>query len=161
MTHLPTSDLTIPPVASILALVKERYDQARHFDDTPGARQLDRVRVNLLAGARLAWSLGDLLVQSVNNPGQVYSVSARGCTCPNGVKGKASCWHVCLYDTLIDMRETEAETADQEADQADEDDDEPELRGVRRALDDAAAAIGYSTAGLGQRLAAARARLAA
>lgn len=112
------TDLYLPPTADILEVVKERYDTARLHDDTPGARQLDRVRVNLRAGARLDWHLGDLLIQSVNNPGQVYSVNRRGCTCPNGVKGKAACWHVALFDILEDMAEDRAAAADLLADAA-------------------------------------------
>ncbi len=117
-TPLPESDLTIPSVESILELVKERYDLARLHDDIPGARQLDRVRQNLLNGARLSWHLGDLLIQSVNTPGAVYSVNARGCTCPNGAAGRSSCWHVALYDTLVELAEEDAATADMEAEAA-------------------------------------------
>lgn len=165
MTTLPASDLSIPSTADILALVKDRYDLAVQHDDYAGARQLDRVRVNLDRGARLAWSYGDLLVQSVNTPGQVYSVSGRGCTCPNGQKGRqSSCWHVALHDLLLEMLDTRADTRDMEAEraalEADDGDTPPEMDGVRRALDDAAAVL-FDTAGLGQRLAAARARLAA
>lgn len=138
---LPSTDLTIPPVADILDLVKERYDTARRHDDTPGARQLDRVRQNLLNGARLSWHLGDLLIQSVNTPGAVYSVNARGCTCPNGAAGRASCWHVALFDLLVDMQEETATTADMEADAA-----------AEQAEREAAAA-------LGRRLCAARSRV--
>lgn len=123
----PTSDLTIPPVADILTLVKERRDLAALHEDAAGVRQLDRVRMNILSGARLAWSYGDLLIQSVNTPGAVYSVNRAGCSCPNGVAGRASCWHCALFDTLLDMAETAADSADSEAerDEADDDDDTP------------------------------------
>lgn len=120
MTPLPESDLPIPDRESILALVKERFDQAQLHGDMCGAGQLNRVRQNLLRGALLAWHLGDLLIQSVNNPGSVYSVNARGCTCPNGAKGKQECWHVGLYDLLISMQEEDAATADMEAERAQE-----------------------------------------
>jgi hypothetical protein len=76
------------------------------------------VRVNLLNGAALSWSLGDLLIQSANRPGAVYSVNRSGCTCPNGLKGKAQCWHVALYDLLLDMQEDRAAAADILADAA-------------------------------------------
>ena len=120
---LPPTDLTIPPVADILALVKERYDAARLHDDYPGAGQLDRVRRSLDRGAALSWSYGDLLIQSVNNPGSVYSVNRAGCTCPNGRAGRSSCWHVCLFDLLLDMRQTAADSADIEAKQGEDDGD--------------------------------------
>lgn len=108
----------IPDAESIAALAKERADLARLHDDMPGARQLDRVRMNVLNGAGLRWHLGDLLIQSVNNPGQVYSVNRAGCTCPNGQVGKAACWHVALFDLLLDMQEEAAVSADIEADRA-------------------------------------------
>lgn len=123
--RLPASDLTIPPTANILALIKERYDLARLHEDYPGAGQLDRARLNIDRGARLAWSYGDLLIQSVNNPGSVYSVNRAGCTCPNGRAGRASCWHVCLYDLLIELQETAADTADMDAEKAESDDPGP------------------------------------
>lgn len=115
---LKATDQAIPPAADILSLAKERSDLAQRHDDWAGAAQLNRVRVNVARGARLHWSLGDLLIQSVNNPGQVYSVSNQGCTCPNGAAGKASCWHVALFDLLLDMSEEAAATADMAADQA-------------------------------------------
>jgi hypothetical protein len=190
MTMHPTTTTTlgIPPLADILDLVKERHATAVQHDDYAGAGQLNRVRMNLGRGAHLAWSLGDLLIQSVNNPGQVYSVNRAGCTCPNGRAGKAACWHVALYDLLLDMADDRAALADLLADAAaarqELDDDPPELRGLRQALDEAARALGpgdiddgpidppwplpgdeaprrYETAGLGRRIAAARARLAA
>jgi len=111
----PASDLSIPLAADILTLVKERRDLAQLHEDAAGVRQLDRVRMNLLNGARLAWSFGDLLIQSVNTPGAVYSVNRVGCSCPNGVKGLSSCWHVALYDLLLDMQQTAADTADADA----------------------------------------------
>lgn len=106
------SDTRIPPAASIVAVVKERHEIARQHGDLPGARQLDRVRINLLNGARLYWSLGDLIVQSVNTPGAVYSVSGRSCTCANAAARKATCWHVALYDLLLDIQAERAERAD-------------------------------------------------
>lgn len=109
------SDLLIPAAADILAVAKERSDLAQQHGDWAGAAQLNRLRVNVGKGAGLSWHLGDLLIQSVNHPGQVYSVSRRGCTCPNGQKGKSSCWHVALFDLLIDMQEERAAEADDAA----------------------------------------------
>lgn len=131
------SDLDIPAVAAILVVAKERSDDAQRHGDYAGAAQLNRLRVNLQRGAGLSWSLGDLLVQSVNNPGKVYSVSRRGCTCVNGQKGQVACWHIALFDLLLDMAQTAADTADSEAD---------------------AAAAAAERAALGRRLCAARSR---
>jgi len=112
------SDLLIPPTADILSTVKERIETARLHEDWPGVRQLDRIRQNLLNGARLQWHAGDLLIQSVNNPGQVYSTNGRGCSCPNGQKGKSECWHVATYDLLLEMLDDRAAAADILADAA-------------------------------------------
>lgn len=114
----PESDLVIPAAADILARATDDQRQAQLHGDLAGANQLNRLRMNITRGARLTWCLGDLLIQSVNNPGQVYSVNRSGCTCKNGQAGRAQCWHVALYDLLLDMRDTEAETADMEADAA-------------------------------------------
>lgn len=132
------TDMTIPPASEILGLAKERSETAQRHEDWAGAAQLNRLRVNVQRGARLSWHLGDLLIQSVNHPGTVYSVSRKRCTCPNGQAGKASCWHICLHDLLLDMLDTAADTADMEAD---------------------AAAERAAAAQLGRRLCAARAQL--
>lgn len=139
------SDRTIPDRDAILEAAKERGDTARHFGDVGGARQLDRVRMNLLNGARFQWDQGDLLIQSVNTPGAVYSVSARGCTCPAGAAGRISCWHIGLHDLLSDMQEDAALAADILADGA--------------AAEREAAIETAASAEMGRRLAAARARL--
>jgi len=116
--QLAETDQTIPPAADILALATERRETAERHDDRPGVRQLDRLRMSIASGARLHWVLGDLMVGSINNPGAVYAVSRAGCSCPNGLAGKAACWHCALYDLLIDMQEERAATADMEAERA-------------------------------------------
>jgi hypothetical protein len=156
----PDSDLSIPPAADVLAVVKDRLDVAAQHGDAAGVHQLNRVRMNITNGARLAWHMGDLLVQSVNTPGQVYSVSRRGCTCPNGAAGKAQCWHVAIFDILEDMREEDATTADMAADAA-------AARQEEELTDDQAALIHlaeraqcgslHAARELGQRIAAVRA----
>lgn len=125
------TDMLIPPTDEILLAAQERSELSQRHEDWAGAAQLNRLRVNVGRGAHLSWQLGDLLIQSLNTPGAVYSVNRRGCTCPNGRAGKAQCWHVALFDLLMDM-------LDERADEA----------------DDAAAA-----AELGRRLASCRARL--
>lgn len=112
------SDLPIPSLDTILTVAQERGETAQRYGDDAGIHQLDRVRMNLLRGAALRWHRGDLLIQSVNNPGQVYRTNARGCSCPNGRAGKAACWHVALYDLLIDLQEQAAIDADMRADRA-------------------------------------------
>lgn len=116
------SDLAIPPAAAILARASDEHATAQQHGDTQGVAQLNRVRMNITRGARLCWVRGDLLIASINNPGQVYSVNRLGCSCPNGVAGKAGCWHVALFDLLLAMLDTQAETADMEAESREDDD---------------------------------------
>jgi hypothetical protein len=112
------SDQLLPSTADILDAAKERAGTAWTFGDFDGSAQLGRVRQNLLNGARLTWHAGDLLVQSVNNPGSVYTTSQRGCTCPNGRKGKQTCWHIALFELLVEMAENRAAARDLLADAA-------------------------------------------
>lgn len=109
------SDLVIPPAALILDRASDDFKQAQLHGDAAGMAQINRVRMNITRGARLCWVMGDLLIGSINHPGTVYSVNRVGCSCPNGVAGKAACWHVCLFDLLLAMFETEVETADIDA----------------------------------------------
>jgi len=74
--------------------------------------------MSVLNGAKLCWHAGDLLISSLNTPGAVYSVTNCGCSCPNGAAGKAQCWHVALFDLLLDMQATAVESADMLADAA-------------------------------------------
>ena len=112
------SDLAIPSAEQIADAAQEAGDLAwRHGDRATGG-QFDRVRMNVLSGARLRWHAGDLLISSVNNPGAVYVVNRRGCSCPAGQKGKQTCWHIGLLELLIDIQQTAAESADIDADAA-------------------------------------------
>jgi hypothetical protein len=113
------TDRCVPDAAAILDAAKERFDADQRAGNLVGAAQIVRVRQNIGNGARLAWQLGDLLVASLNNPGQVYAVNRRGCTCPNGAAGKSQCWHVALYDLLLDMQQDAADAADARAARAD------------------------------------------
>lgn len=108
----PESELAIPAAAAIADDAKEQAEIAAQHGDYAGARQLNRVRLNVLSGARLCWHAGDLLIASLNTPGLVYAVNARGCSCANGRAGKAQCWHCALFDMLARMREEAAVSAD-------------------------------------------------
>lgn len=114
----PQSDLAIPSAAEIADAAKEQADLARQHGDHVGAGQLDRVRLNVLSGARMAFHLGDLLIASLNTPGAVYAVNRRGCSCANGRAGKSSCWHVAAFDLLLQMQQTRADTADMQVERA-------------------------------------------
>jgi hypothetical protein len=113
------TDRAIPEADDILVAAKERFDNAQRSGDYAGAAQMMRLRLNVGKSAELRWQLGDLLVCSINNPGQVYAVNRRGCTCPNGQAGKSQCWHVALYDLLLDMQQDAADAADVAAARAD------------------------------------------
>ena len=113
------TDRQLPATDSILDVAAERFDDAQRHGDLAGAAQLARLRQNVARGAHLVWTRGDLLVSSVNTPGAVYVVNARGCSCPNGQAGKSQCWHVALYDLLLDLQQEAADAADVRAARAD------------------------------------------
>lgn len=108
----PATDPTIPAAGVILDRARERGELARQHGDFQGARQLDRLRMNVARGAVLRWLGGDLLIQSINTPGAVYSVNRAGCTCPNGAAGRSQCWHVALHDLLVELQEDATAAAD-------------------------------------------------
>jgi hypothetical protein len=137
----PASELALPSAAAIADDAAEQATLARQHGDERGAAQLDRVALNVLSGVRMAWHGGELLIASLNTPGAVYRVSRAGCSCPNGRAGKAGCWHVALYDRLLDMLDHRAMLADEAAEVAAE-----------------AEPPAPSPAELGRRLASARAR---
>lgn len=149
----PASDLAIPPAAQIADAAAEQAETARRHGDHAGAGQLDRVRLNVLSGVRMAWHQGKLLIASLNTPGAVYAVSRRGCSCPNGRAGKSTCWHVALFDLLLDMQAQRAVLADEAADADAGGDEGPEPTVIRLRLTPPTACA----QALGRRLAAARA----
>jgi hypothetical protein len=110
---MTTSDLFIPRTADILDRVLDCRESAARLADDATARQLDRL-IAKLPGARLTWQLGTLYI--VSPSGGRYQVTRAGCSCPNGQKcDKRQCWHVALHELLLDMLDTEAESADIEA----------------------------------------------
>lgn len=103
-----------PPTRAILDLAAERRDTAIVRGDAATARRLDALRQNLLRGARLAWAGGELLVESLNHPGVVYSVGARSCDC----KARRGCWHLTCRSLVEELQQTAADTADMALDLA-------------------------------------------
>lgn len=109
------SDLRIPRHSAMQSRIADLHASAVRLSDDATAAQLKRLSDALLAGARLRWELGVLIVASPS--GGVYHVTRAGCDCPNGRKCSArACWHVACFELLLDMLDTEAETADQEVD---------------------------------------------
>lgn len=106
------SDLRIPRLSDILDRALDSRESAVRLQDEPTIAQLDRVIANA-PRARLCWQLGTLVVDSPS--GQQYQVTRGGCSCKNARKGFRRCWHVALFELLLDMFETDCETADMEA----------------------------------------------
>lgn len=113
-TTIPPSDLSLPDQADILSLLAERIGISELRGDGCAARRLGRAFDSIAAGAGVAWAMGDLLVESLNSPGTVYTVTTRGCSCRAGRNGLL-CWHREVYDALVELAETAADTADMEA----------------------------------------------
>lgn len=109
------SDLHIPRLTDIIDRALDIRESAVRIQDEPAMRQIDRL-IEKLPAARLCWQLGVLIVGSPS--GQDYHVWQGGCDCVNGRKGKAQCWHWALFNLLLDMLDTAAETADHDADEA-------------------------------------------
>lgn len=107
------SDLRIPRLTDIIARALDIRESAQRIGDTAATAQLDRL-IERLPGARLCWQLGTLVIESTS--GNTYQVTRGGCSCLNGQRcGKRACWHVALFELLLDMLDTEAETLDQDA----------------------------------------------
>lgn len=84
---------------------------AHHADDT--VRHLDTLISNLYRGMSAKWNAdGHLIVRSANTRGAVYTATSNNCSCPAYVD---YCCHRRLLDLILDILDTEAETADMEA----------------------------------------------
>lgn len=107
------SDLRIPRTSDILDRAADERERAERLNDKQAFDQFGRL-IERLPGARLCWVLGTLHIGSTS--GERYTVTRGGCSCLNGQRsGKRACWHVALFELLIDMLDTEAETLDQDA----------------------------------------------
>jgi hypothetical protein len=101
--------MTIPPMTSILARAVELRSDAIHQHDAAGVRQLDSLIIGVACGYnQLCWEYQYLNVASATTPGAIYQVSHSSCTCP----AFKPCHHQRLRELLLDMLDTEAETAD-------------------------------------------------
>lgn len=110
---MPTSDLHIPRLTDIIARALDIRASAVRLDDTQAIGQIDRL-IAKLPQARLCWQLGVLVITSPS--GNTYHVTQAGCDCLNGRKSHArACWHWALYNLLLDMLQTAADSADDES----------------------------------------------
>ncbi len=104
------TDMRIPRLTDIIARALDIRESAARLGDTAATRQIDRL-IERLPGARLCWVLGVLHIDSPS--GGRYQVTRAGCSCLNSTKGHArACWHVALFELLLDMLETEAQSRD-------------------------------------------------
>jgi len=107
------SDMLLPRLSDIIARALDIRDSAVRLADDATVRQIDRL-VQKLPGANLCWQLGTLHIASPS--GGRYQVSRAGCDCLNAQRcGKRQCWHVALFELLLDLFETECDTADMQA----------------------------------------------
>lgn len=95
----------------------DRANDARHDANQHHAydtvRHLDKLISNLNRGMSAKWNAdGHLIVRSCNTPLAIYTVTSNNCSCPAYID---YCTHRRLYDLLISMFETEADTADMDA----------------------------------------------
>jgi hypothetical protein len=108
------SDLLIPRISAIVDRALDLRESAVRLHDAPTIRQLDRL-IEKLPGARLCWQLGTLHIASPS--GGQYRVSRAGCDCLNAQKcGKRACWHVALFELLIDLFAADCDTLDMDSD---------------------------------------------
>jgi len=110
------TDILLPRTTDIIERALDIRSIAVHRNDEPTVRQLDRL-MEKLPFARMSWDLGTLAVDSPS--GGRYRITRAGCNCLNGRKSdKRQCWHVCLFELILDMFDTAVETADIEAELA-------------------------------------------
>lgn len=109
------SDLLIPRLSQIIDRALDCRDSAVRLSDDATAQHLTTL-IKRLPFARFYWALGTLHIDSPS--GQHYAVTRAGCSCPNGTAGKKECWHWHLLNVLLDMFETDCDTADALADLA-------------------------------------------
>lgn len=104
--------MNIPPMQSIRDRIADERADAVQAHDEASVRQLDHLIDALKRGMQMTWAMGDLLVSSASTPGVVYTVAGGRCNCP----AYKPCKHLKLAELLLDIFETDCETADQEAD---------------------------------------------
>lgn len=104
--------MRIPSLTSIVNRALDLRSDALNQNDPAGVAHIDTMIRNLYRGAKLRWNDdGALLVASCNTIGAVYATTAHSCSC----EARGPCWHMRVFELLVDMLETEAETADMAA----------------------------------------------
>lgn len=108
------SDIPIPRVTDIISRALDYRASAVRQGDRAATHQLDRL-IAKLPSARLCWVLGTLHIDSPS--GGHYRITRAGCDCENGQKcRKRQCWHLLAYELLLDIFDTDCDSADMACD---------------------------------------------
>jgi hypothetical protein len=95
------SDITIPDLFLLEDIAAELARTAQLAGDRPNASALNKAAYRLPGVYDvLRFSAGDLLIPSATSAGQLYRVSAAGCSCEAGIHGRA-CWHSALAEIIL------------------------------------------------------------
>jgi len=104
--------MRVPSTTTIINRALDLRGDAQRQHDTATINGIDTLIKNLYRGAKAKWAIdGALLVTSVNTLGAVYVVTEHTCDCP----AYAPCWHLRLRALLLDLFQTECDTADMHA----------------------------------------------
>lgn len=108
------SDLRIPRLTDIVSRAQDIRDSAVRLGDELLIKRIDTLVRDKLPHARLCWQLGTLHIDSPS--GQRYQVTRAGCDCLNGQRSsKRQCWHLLIHELLLDIFQTDCDTADMQA----------------------------------------------
>lgn len=103
--------MRIPSLATLVNAALDTRADAQACGDTTSVRHIDKLIANLYRGQhqRFDPASGALIVRSANQPGAVYRVTAQRCSCPSYAP---YCTHRRLYDLILTVLDTQADTAD-------------------------------------------------
>jgi hypothetical protein len=109
--------LTIPAQADILARASDLRRDSQLQRDSSAVKAFNAIIASVVCDYDvLSWDGPYLTVASESHPGATHQVSGFGCSC----EARKPCWHQRLRDLLLDMLQTEAESADMDAEMEDE-----------------------------------------
>lgn len=115
------SDIQIPDLFLLEDIAAELARTAQLAGDRPNASALNKAAYRLPGVYDvLRFSAGDLLIPSATSAGQLYRVSAAGCSCEAGIHGRA-CWHSALAEIILVARDRLGDEDDGDGGDGDED----------------------------------------
>lgn len=110
------SDITIPTVDLLEDIAADLARCAQLAGDRPNAAALNKAAYRLPGVYDvLRFSAGDLLIPSATTAGQLYRVSAAGCSCEAGIHGRP-CWHSALTEIILVARDRLGDADDGDVD---------------------------------------------